>query len=93
MEKYLITFSVSFKAPDGRFYNSAWGSLRGEFEFTDEGKKKVFLIGAGGDTLMIPQSYVVARIRCDKKPKTERYSVPIDSMRQEDIIPNIYIAE
>ena len=93
MEKFLVTFSVSFKAPDGRFYSSAWGSLRGEVEMTDEGQKRVWLIGKGGNTLMIPQSYVVARIRCDEKPKTERYSVPIDSIRQEDINPRIYISE
>ena len=92
MEKHLVTFSASFKAPDGKSYNHAWGKVEFKNKSWPDGVATV-MIGASGKELTVSTKFLVAAVRCDEKPKTERHTVPIDSIQQENINPNIYIAE
>lgn len=88
MVKFLATFNVSFKAPDGKDYRSAWGRIK-----LNALERPILHIGEGTRKLLIPLEYMVAKVRCDSKPQTEPYDVSNSDLRSEMIYPGIYIAE
>ena len=94
MNKFLVTLSVSFIAPDGRSYFAAWGRV-GIGPNPKFGGERVDLhwIGDGDRRICVKSDHITCIAACDERPKTEPYSIPIDDISERKVFPNIYITE